>query len=151
MYLLKHETTWSDLQRPEKTWSNLKRTRNYLKRPTANKKQPKTTYSNLKQLTAIEKRPTSTWNYLQRAKRDLKRSATSRFWDYFTIWGNHVFHSTFDCNYSCIPSWRIITEIERQTFIYYPLHLLRDIKFAGYISNHLDTCKLTFAKSQKPV
>ena len=27
-----------------------------------------------------------TWNYLQRAKKDAKRQATSRFSDYFTIW-----------------------------------------------------------------
>ena len=40
-------------------------------------------------------------------------------------------------------------ETECQTFIYYHVHLLRTIKFAGYFVNHLDTSKLAFVR-QKP-
>ena len=40
-------------------------------------------------------------------------------------------------------------EIERQTFVYYHVNISRDIKFAGYVANHLDTHKLTFVR-QKP-
>ena len=39
-------------------------------------------------------------------------------------------------------------KIVRQTFTYYHMHLLRDIKFAEYFTNHLDTCKLIFAKQK---
>ena len=40
-------------------------------------------------------------------------------------------------------------EIERQTFVYYHVNISRDIKFTGYVANHLDTHKLTFVR-QKP-
>ena len=71
-------TTWNDLQRHEKTYSeqeipgnDLQWARNDLKRPTTSKAQPRTTLT-----------------YLQRAKKDSKQPTTTRFWDYFTIWGN---------------------------------------------------------------
>ena len=38
-----------------------------------------------------------------------------------------------------------MVKIERQTFLYYHVYLLRDIKFTGYVANHFDTRKLTFA------
>ena len=117
-----------------------------------NAERPETTYSEEEK----------TWNELQRArndlqpeptskKKDLKQPTASRFWDCFTIWGNHVvFYSTSNCNYSSIASRRIMMEIEPHTFIYYYAHLLREIKFVGCVTNHLGTCKLTFVKSQRP-
>ena len=37
---------------------------------------------------------------------------------------------------------------ERQTFVYYHVHLLRDIKFTGDVANHFDTHKFTFARQK---
>ena len=37
-------------------------------------------------------------------------------------------------------------KIERQTFLYYHMYLLQDIKFTGYVANHFDNPKLTFAR-----
>ena len=42
-----------------------------------------------------------------------------------------------------------MVKIDSQTFLYYHVYLLRDIKFTGYVANHFDTRKLTFAR-QKP-
>ena len=87
-----------------------------MKRPTTSKKQHETTYKDLKRLATNKKRPGNdlritrnnlkqpttskiqpimTWTYLQQAKKDAKRQATSRFWDYFTIWGKR-FSSLID-------------------------------------------------------
>ena len=84
-YLLKHGTTWNNLQRSqttynkqETTWNGLQRARNDLKRSTTSKKQP-----------------TTIRNDQQQAKKDAKPPTTSRFWDYFTVWDN-AFHPTFD-------------------------------------------------------
>ena len=41
-----------------------------------------------------------------------------------------------------------MVKIECQTFIYYHVHLLRYIKFAGYVTNHFDTGKLTLVKKK---
>ena len=66
--------TRNDLKRPETTfneqettWKDLQPARNDLKRPTTSKIHP-----------------TITWTYLQRAK---ERRETTRFSEYFTIWG----------------------------------------------------------------
>ena len=40
-------------------------------------------------------------------------------------------------------------KIERETFIYFYVYLLRDVEFTSYVSHHLDTRKLTFVR-QKP-
>ena len=42
-----------------------------------------------------------------------------------------------------------MVKLDSQTFPYYHVYLLRDIKFTGYVANHFDTRKLTFAR-QKP-
>lgn len=39
-------------------------------------------------------------------------------------------------------------EIQDQTFINYHVYLLQDIKFAGYVTNHFDTDKLTLVKKK---
>ena len=42
--------------------------------------------NDLKQPTTSKTQPIMTWTYLEQAKKDAKRHATSRFSDYFTIW-----------------------------------------------------------------
>ena len=42
-----------------------------------------------------------------------------------------------------------MVKIEHQTFVYYHVYLLRDIKFTGYVANLSDTRKFTFVR-QKP-
>ena len=81
-YLLNRGTTWNDLQR----------TRNDMKRPTTSKKRPgnnlQLARNDLKRLAISKTQPKTTRTYLQQAKKGPKRPATSRYWDYFTIWGN---------------------------------------------------------------
>ena len=43
---------------------------------------------------------------------------------------------------------KITVKIECQTFPYYHVYLLRDIKFTGYVVNHFDTRKLPFARQK---
>ena len=113
-----------------------------LKWPTTSKNGPETTWSN----------PQRAKNHLQ--KKHSKRTTTSRCWDNSTIWGNEIYSltrfslTTFDCNDLSMALWRIIMEIQDQTFINYHVYLLQDIKFAGYVTNHLDTPKLTFARQK---
>ena len=131
---------------PETTWNNLQQARIDLKQTTTSKKRPKTTYNEQKTNGNNLQPPETTYD---EHRKYLKRPTTSRSLDYFIIWDNHIFHSIFDCNHSSTSSWRIIMETECQTFIYYHVHLLRTIKFAGYFVNHLDTSKLAFVR-QKP-
>ena len=98
-YLLKWGAIWNDLKQPATN----------KKRPTTSKKRPEMTYNDLKRLITNKKwpgnnlqqarndlnrptmsktQPTKTWTDLQRAKKDAKQPTRSRFWDYFTIWGN---------------------------------------------------------------
>ena len=39
-------------------------------------------------------------------------------------------------------------KIERKTFVYYHLYLLRDIKLTGYVAKDFDTLKLTFTRQK---
>ena len=55
------------------------------------------------------------------------------------------FQPTFGCNHSNIISRRIMVNLERQTFLYYHVYLLQDIKLTGYAANNCDNRKLTFA------
>ena len=41
-----------------------------------------------------------------------------------------------------------MVKIEQQTFLYYRVYLLWDIKFTGYVVNNCNTRKLTFAKQK---
>ena len=41
-----------------------------------------------------------------------------------------------------------MVKIERKTFVYYHIYLLRDMKFTGYVANHFDTLKLTFTRQK---
>ena len=41
-----------------------------------------------------------------------------------------------------------MVKIERKTFVYYHVYLLRDIKFTGYVANHFHT--LTFTRQSQP-
>ena len=75
------------------TWNDLQQARNDLKRPITSKKWPETIYNNLQRArnnlkwpTTSITQPTMTWTYLQQRK-DAKWLTTSRFSDYFTIWG----------------------------------------------------------------
>ena len=107
--LKRPKTTWNYLKRPTTTYNEQETTWNNLQRPTTSKKWPETTYKNLKrpatnrkhsgndlqrarndlkQPTTSKKQPIMTWTYLQWAKKDAKRQATSRFSDYLTIWGD---------------------------------------------------------------
>ena len=43
-----------------------------------------------------------------------------------------------------------MVKIECQTFVYYPVYLLRDIEFTGYVANHFDTRKFTFGGKSQP-
>ena len=114
-----------------------------LKPPTMRKKRPETIYNDLKKTYNVEE------TTCKEQKRDSKQPTTSRYLDYFAIWGNYVFNSTFDCNHLSMASWRIIMEIAKYLYImYYHVHLLRDIKFAGYFANDFDTCKLPFASKK---
>ena len=95
-YLLKPEMTWNDLQ-----WvrNDLQRARNSLKRPTTSKKRPETTYNEQE----------TTWNYPQQVRldlqwpehtyneqrKDVKRSTTSTFSDYVTMWSKQFPSLTF--------------------------------------------------------
>ena len=42
----------------------------------------------------------------------------------------------------------MMVKIECQTYVYYHVHLLGYIKFAGYVTNHFDTDKLTLVKKK---
>ena len=81
------EMTWNDLQRARnnmkratRSWKDLQRSKNDLE-TTYNEQEA--TWNNPQQ----ERQPIMTLTYLQRAKKDAKWKATSRFSDYFTIWG----------------------------------------------------------------
>ena len=43
-----------------------------------------------------------------------------------------------------------MVKIERQTFLYYHVYLLRDMKFTGYVANHFDTRKLHLQGKSQP-
>ena len=102
-YLLKWGTTWNKPKWPTMNKNNLKwptttynkkqpeTMYNNLKRPVTNKKQPgnniKQAWNDLKRPTVSKTRPTTTQTYLQQQKKGAKWP-TSRFWDYFTLWGN---------------------------------------------------------------
>ena len=136
--LKRPEITWNNLQRSETThneqettWNDLQRTRNDRKQPTTNKAQP-----------------TKVWIYQKRAKKDAKPPTSSRFWDYFTARDSRFSSLTrlppkIYYNHSSIASWRITVKIQRQTFVYHHVYLLRDIKFTGYVANHFDARKFT--------
>ena len=86
-----------------------------LKRPTTRKKRPVIMYNDLKKTYNVEE---TTYN---EQKRDSKQPTTNRYLDYFAIWGNYIFNSTFDCNHLSMASRRIIMEKDSQIFIYYVL------------------------------
>ena len=73
-YLLKRETTWNDLQQA----------RNDLKRPTTTYNYQETTWNNPKRVRHNLQWPEHAYN---KQRKDAKRPTTSRFSDYFTIWG----------------------------------------------------------------
>ena len=114
------------------TYSDHGTTWNDLKRPTTSKKRTK-------QPTISKKRPAT-------SKKDLKYLQYADFEITSQFGQSHFPLAIFDCNHSSIASWKIVMEVERQTFIYYHGHLLRDVTLAGYFVNHLDTCKLTFVR-----
>ena len=39
-----------------------------------------------------------------------------------------------------------MVKIERQTFVHYHVYFLQDIKFTGYVANHIDPRKLTLTR-----
>ena len=174
-YLLKRGTTWNNLKRPttskkrpETTYSNLQRARNDLTRPetTCNEQEStwndlqrarndlqrarndlEITHNNLKRPIANKKRPGNNLD-LQPERNNLKRPTTSKTQPTTTGTYLLVFSPTFNCNHSSTASQRIMVKIERQTFLYYHVYLLRDIKFTGHVANHFDTCKLTFVRQK---
>ena len=105
-YLLKWAITWNNLKwpttskkQPKTTYNEQEMTWNGLQRPTTSKKRPETTWNDLE--TAYNEQE-MTWNNPQwvrqnlqwpdhtynEQRKDMKQSTTSRFLDYFTIWGN---------------------------------------------------------------
>ena len=61
-------------------------------------------------------------------KKDAKQSTTNRFWDYFTIWGNR---------FSYLTHFRVPN-----------ISILSCVFIMGYVVNHFDTHKLTFARQK---
>ena len=92
-YLLKRGTTWNDLKRSATTWNDIQRTGNDLKRPTTSNKQ-ETTWNDPHRVRHNLQRSELTNN---EQKKDAKPPATSRFWDYFTVWERQslLFSNTF--------------------------------------------------------
>ena len=151
-------TSWNDLQRAATSKKQLEMTYNDLKIHITNKKRPENNLqrarNDLKRPTTSKTQPTTAWTYLQRAKKktqnDQQRADFQIILQYRAIgsplW--HVFNPTLGWNHSSIASRRIIVKIECQTFLYYYMYLLRDTKFTGYVANHFDTRKLTFARQK---
>ena len=84
--------TWNNLQWPTMSKKQPEMTYNDLKRPLTNKKRPgnnlQQTRNSMKRPTTTKTQPATTRTYLEQEKKDAKWPTTSRFWDYFTIWGN---------------------------------------------------------------
>ena len=78
---MQNRTTWNKLKRPATSWNDLRRARNDLKWPEAVDNKQETTWNGLQ-------RPETTYNKQETTYNDLKVPTTTRFWDYFTIWGN---------------------------------------------------------------
>ena len=129
------ETTYNE---QETTWNNLQRARNNLKRPTTSKKQPETTYNEQE----------TTWNNPLRVRhnlqgrehtyneqrKDAKRPTTSRFSDYFTIWGKRFSSLTFFSNNIWLQSFEhCFTEnhVENGVSTWFK-HQLWCVFFTGY-------------------
>ena len=127
-------------------WNNLQQRRNNLKEARNNLKPPKTSKKRLKQPITSKAQPKTIWTYQQQAKKDTKPPTTIRFWDYFTVLDNQ-FSSLTDL-ITIIQTWRIMVKIEHQTFVYYYMRLLWDMKFTGYIANYFDTCIFTFVRQK---
>ena len=70
-YLLKHGTTWNDLERSTTIWNNLQRARNDLKRPTSSKAQP-----------------TTIWTLLTTSKKRRETTNKEQILRLFTVWDN---------------------------------------------------------------
>ena len=143
----KQETTWSDLQqhstskkRPETTYNDLKRPitnkKRPKKRPTTSKKRTETTYNDPNLPTTSKEKM---WNDQQQADFDF---------DYFIIWGNRFSSLT-----------RFILNIWLQSFEHFftenhgenrapNISILSCVFITGYVANHFDTRKLTFAEQK---
>ena len=95
--LKRHKTTYkrarNNLKRLETTWNDLQHW-NDLQRPEKTYNKQETTWNDLQQLRNNQQRPENTCN---EQKKDAKRPTTSRFPDYFTIWGNRF--SSLTCFY----------------------------------------------------
>ena len=118
------------------TWNDLQRTRKDLKQPTTSKTQP-----------------TTTRTYLQRLKKDAKRPTTSRFWDYFTIWSNQFSSLTHFQPIIWLQSFQHCLmenhgENRAPNISILSCIFNTNIKFTGYVVNHFEIRKLTFAKQK---
>ena len=133
----------------------LTKTRNDLKRPITNKKQPgnglqqQQARNNQKRPTTSKTLPTTSRIYLQRAKKDAKWPATSRFRDYFTIWGNR---------FSSLILFQPNIWLQSFEHCFIENHgenrapntsILSCVFITECVANHFDTRKWTFAR-QKP-
>ena len=90
-YLLKRGTTWNDFKQPittyneqETTWNNLQRAKNDLKRPTTTYNKQETAWNDPQRVRHNLQWPEPTYH---EQRKDAKWPTTSRFSDYFTIWG----------------------------------------------------------------
>ena len=162
------ETTCNE---QETTWNDQQRARNDLKRPTTTWKDLQETRSDLETIYDEEE---MTWNDPQRVrhnlqrpkptyneqKKEAKQPTTTRIWDYFT-WGNRFssltrFQPWNDLQRARNALKRPTTskkqpetmEVEHQTFLYYHMYLLPEIKFTGYVANFFDTRKWTFTRQK---
>ena len=128
-YLLKRGTAWNDLKRSETTYKEQETTWNDPQRVRHNLQWPEHTYNE--------------------QRKDAKRPTTSRFWDYFTIWGNRFSSLTrFQPNIWLQSFEHCFTENHgenRASSIYYHassvnyhVYFLRDIRFIffclGFVS-----------------
>ena len=110
------------------------------------------TWNDLKRPTTRKKQPTTIWTYQQQGKKDAKPPTTTRFWDYFTVWGNRF------SSLARFPSNIWLQSFEhrfmenygenRALNIYYHVYLLRDIIFTGYVANHCHIRKFIFASQR---
>ena len=83
--------TRNDLKRPETTYNDLQRARNNMKWPETTYSKQDTTWNDPQQVRHNLQWPEHTYN---KQRKDAKRSTTSRFWDYFTIWDSRFFSLT---------------------------------------------------------
>ena len=129
--LKRHKTTFkrsrNNLKRLETTWNDLQHW-NDLQRPEKTYNKQETTWNDLQQLRNNQQWPENICNEQKKTRNDQQQADFQIILQYGANGSLllHFFHPTFGCNHSSIASRRIMVKIERQTFLYYHVYLLRD-------------------------